>query len=160
MDYIMTDLTKTLANLVKTNNGLFKSDAQAQFVRSIAGDEYGSGGNVYGNSYSLHYMLDSTGVVSVHKNTVAKGLVLVWERVTAGVESVQDAKEIKRLKRLIKSIQKSMDDRQASWDSGEYIAHRNSPASLAGAKMLFSARQSVEQETLNAAKKALAALQN
>jgi hypothetical protein len=105
-------------------------------------------------------MLDSTGVVSVYKNTVARGLVLVWERVTAGVVSVQDAKEIKRLKRLIKSIQKSMDDRQASWDSGEYIAQRNSPASLAGAKMLFSARQSVEQETLDAAKKALAALQN
>ena len=130
----MTDLTKTLANLVKTNNGLFKSDTQAQFVRSIAGDEYVSGGNVYGNSYSLHYMLDSTGVVSV-----------------------QDAKEIKRLKRLIKSIQKSMADRQASWDSGEYIAQSNT---LAGAKMMFSARQSVEQETLDAAKKALAALQN
>ena len=153
----MTDLTKTLANLVKTNNGLFKSDAQAQFIRSIAGDEYVSGGNVYGKSYSLHYMLDSTGVVSVYKNTVAKGLVLVWERVTAGVVSVQDAKEIKRLKRLIKSIQKSMDDRQASWDSGEYIAQSNT---LAGAKMMFSARQSVEQETLDAAKKALAALQN
>lgn len=153
----MTDLTKTLANLVKTNNGLFKSDAQAQFIRSIAGDEYVSGGNVYGKSYSLHYMLDSTGVVSVYKNTVAKGLVLVWERVTAGVVSVQDAKEIKRLKRLIKSIQKSMDDRQASWDSGEYIAQSNT---LAGAKMMFSARQSVEQETLDAAKKALASLQN
>ncbi len=151
----MTDLTKTLANLVKTNNGLFKSDAQAQFIRSIAGDEYVSGGNVYGKSYSLHYMLDSTGVVSVYKNTVAKGLV--WERVTAGVVSVQDAKEIKRLKRLIKSIQKSMDDRQASWDSGEYIAQSNT---LAGAKMMFSARQSVEQETLDAAKKALASLQN
>ncbi len=148
----MTDLTKTLANLVKTNNGLFKSDAQAQFIRSIAGDEYV---NVYGNSYNLHYVLDSTGVVSVYKNTVAKGLV--WERVTAGVVSVQDAKEIKRLKRLIKSIQKSMDDRQASWDSGEYIAQSNT---LAGAKMLFSARQSVEQETLDAAKKALASLQN
>ncbi len=153
----MTDLTKTLANLVKTNNRLFKSDAQAQFIRSIAGDEYVSGGNVYGNSYNLHYMLDSTGVVSVHKNTVAKGLVLVWERVTAGVVSVQDAKEIKRLKRLIKSIQKSMDDRQASWDSGEYIAQSKT---LAGAKMMFSARQSVEQETLDAANKALAALQN
>ena len=153
----MTDLTKTLANLVKTNNGLFKSDAQAQFIRSIAGDEYVSGGNVYGKSYSLHYMLDSTGVVSVYKNTVAKGLVLVWERVTAGVVSVQDAKEIKRLKRLIKSIQKSMDDRQASWDAGEYVAQSNT---LAGAKMMFSARQSVEQETLDAAKKALAALQN
>lgn len=153
----MNDLTKTLANLVKTNNGLFKSEAQAHFIKSVAGAEYVSGGNVYGKSYSLHYMLDSTGVVSVYKNTVAKGLVLVWERVTAGVVSVQDAKEIKRLKRLIKSIQKSMDDRQASWDSGEYIAQSNT---LAGAKMMFSARQSVDQETLDAAKKALAALQN
>lgn len=130
----MNDIAITLANLVKTNNGLFKSEAQAHFIKSVAGAEYVSGGNVYGNSYSLHYMLDSTGVVSV-----------------------QDAKEIKRLKRLIKSIQKSMDDRQASWDSGEYTAHRKS---LAGPKMLFSARQSVEQETLDAAKKALAALQN
>ena len=153
----MTDFTKTLANLVKTNNGLFKSEAQAHFIKSVAGAEYVSGGNVYGKSYSLHYTLDSTGVVSVHKNTVAKGLVLVWERATAGVVSVQDAKEIKRLKRLIKSIQKSMDDRQASWDSGEYIAQSNT---LAGAKMMFSARQSVEQETLDAAKKALASPQN
>lgn len=150
----MNDIAITLANLVKTNNGLFKSEAQGHFIQSVAGAEYV---NIYGNSYNMHYMLDSTGVVSVYKNTVAKGLVLVWERVTAGVVSVQDAKEIKRLKRLIKSIQKSMDDRQASWDSGEYIAQSNT---LAGAKMMFSARQSVEQETLDAAKKALAALQN
>ena len=66
-------------------------------------------------------------------------------------------KEIERLKRMIKSIQKSMAERQASWDSGEYAAQYNT---LAGAKMLFSARQSVEQEALDAAKKALAALQN
>lgn len=153
----MNNIAITLANLTKTNNGLFKSEAQAHFIKSVVGTQYVSGGAVYGNSYSMHYNLDSTGVVSVYKNTASKGLVLVWERVTAGAVSVQDAKEIKRLKRLIKSIQKSMAERQASWDSGEYAAQCNT---LAGAKMLFSAQQSVEQETLDAANKAIAALQN
>jgi hypothetical protein len=39
-------IATALANLVKTNNGLFKSEAQAHFIKSVAGAEYVSGGNV------------------------------------------------------------------------------------------------------------------
>ena len=151
----MTDLSKTLANLVKTNNGLFKSDAQAQFVQSIAGVEYVSGGSMHGNSYTMFYSIDSLGVTAVRKSTVAKGLVLVWERVSADKTSIQDAKEIKRLTRLIKTIQKSIDERQASWDSGEYVAQSNS---FAAAKMLFGSMQIVDMNRIENAKIALAAL--
>ena len=56
----------------------------------------------------------------VQKQTVAKGLVLVWERVEAGQVSIQDAREIKRIQRLIRQTEQSMASREASRAAGEY----------------------------------------
>lgn len=154
----MTNIAKTLANLVKTNNGLFKSEAQAKFLTEVVGTEYVVGGTVMGNQFTLYYDLNSTGVTSVRKYTVGKGFTTTWERVVDGTVSVQDAKEIKRLKRLAKSVEKSMSDRQAYWDSGEYV--RECGATIENAKSLFDNRQLAEQMQLNEIVAALAKFSN
>lgn len=112
-------IAQSLANLVKTNNGFFKSAAQAAFITS-QGSEFTASGTVGKNGYTVFYTVDKKGVVKVEKQTVAKGLVLQWERAEEGQVSVQDLKEIKRIKRLIKQTETSIAERLESYKAGEY----------------------------------------
>ena len=66
-------------------------------------------------------------------------------------------KEIKRLARLVVTIQKFMDDCQASWDSGEYIA---AFSDVGVAELMFVANRAASRQHLAIAERALAALQN
>ena len=117
-------VAQSFANLVKTNNGFFKSEAQAKFLLSqCVNNQFATGGVVHRNSYTIFYVCDSTGVVRVEKQTTAKGLVVQWERRVAGKMSLQDEKEIKRLRRLIKQTQASIDERRASIAAGKYNAN-------------------------------------
>lgn len=114
---------KSFASLVKTNNGKFKSEAQAKFLLSQCRDgQFITSGHVHGNLYTLFYVCDNTGVVRVEKQTNAKGLVTQWERREEGKVSVQDQKEIKRLKRLLKGIELSIKERRESVAKGEYAS--------------------------------------
>lgn len=117
----MNDLNISFASLVKSNNGLFKSPAQAKFLLSQCDNGvYVGGGAVHGNTFQLHYICDAKGVVRVQKFTNAKGLETLWERKEQGNVTVQDVKEIARLKRDIKKVEKSIAERQAAWQSGQY----------------------------------------
>ena len=112
---------KSFASLVKSNNGKFKSDAQAKFLLSQCRDgQFITGGRVHGNSYTLFYVCDNTGVVRVEKQTNAKGLVTQWERREEGKVSIQDEKEIKRLNRLLKDVELRIKERRESVASGKY----------------------------------------
>lgn len=117
----MSDIAHSFAHLVKTNNGLFKSPAQAQFLLSqCRGNEFVAMGDTYGNGYTIFYICDHQGVVRVQKQTVAQGLTTQWERRVEGQVTLQDAKEIKRLQRLIRQTEKSMAERTASRAAGQY----------------------------------------
>lgn len=81
----MDNLAASFASLVKSNNGLFKSEKQAAFLLSVCQDAgtFYTGGQVYGNSYSLQYNCDNAGVVSVEKYLPKTGkIVLTWSRLT------------------------------------------------------------------------------
>ena len=117
----MSNVAQSFANIVKTNNGLFKSPAQAAFLLSqCSNGEYVTSGITYRSSYALFYTVDEQGVVRVQKQTAAKGLSTEWERCVAGQTSVQDAKEIKRLKRLIKQTERTIAEREAARAAGEF----------------------------------------
>lgn len=105
---------KSFASLVKANNGLFKSTKQSEFLLSkCEGGQYISPGNVYGNNYIITYHCDDKGVTKVVKYTFSNcKTVITWERLEDGKVTVQDAKEIKRIKREIKSRQKLVNDRE------------------------------------------------
>ena len=145
----MGTIAQSFANLVKTNNGFFKSAAQANFLLSQSSYEYVSCGSVMGNSFNMHYTCDDRGVTMVRKYTKAKGFATTWERKVEGVVSLQDAKEIKRLLRLVKSTTASIVSRQASWDSGKYASEFHNPE---GAKMVFDTSMNAEQAQLVAIK--------
>ena len=117
----MDPIAQSFANIVKTNNGRFKSQAQRNLLlNQCDGNQFVTMGTVGRNGYTLFYTCDLEGVVRVQKQTVARGLVLTWERVEAGQVSIQDAREIKRIKRLIKQTEQSMTSREASRAAGEY----------------------------------------
>ena len=117
----MSEFAASFASLVKTRNGRFKSAAQAQFLQSKCnGGEYVAMGTVHGNAYTIFYQCDTEGEVRVQKQTTRKGLVTEWERAQAGVQSVQDAKESKRIQRLIQQAERSIAERQAAWLAGQY----------------------------------------
>ena len=81
----MDNLAASFASLVKSNNGLFKSEKQAAFLLSVCQDAgtFYTGGQVYGNSYSLQYNCDDSGVVSVEKYLPKTGkIVITWSRLT------------------------------------------------------------------------------
>lgn len=121
-----TELDISFASLVKSNNGLFKSDAQAKFLLSKCdGKEYITGGSMYGNTFQLTYYCDNRGVTKVEKYTKAAGPKIQWTRKEAGTLSVQDEKELKRLNRLLKQTEKSIADREASMKAGTYHADKS-----------------------------------
>lgn len=121
-----TELDISFASLVKSNNGKFKSDAQAKFLLSKCdGNEYISGGSVYGNTFQLIYHCDNQGITKVEKYTKATGSKIQWERKEAGTLSVQDEKELKRLNKLLKQTEKSIADRESSMKAGTYHANKS-----------------------------------
>lgn len=134
----MSQIAQSFANIVRTNNGAFKSAAQAQFLLSqCQGNEFVTSGTVGRNGYTLFYTCDAQGVVSVKKQTVARGLVLQWERVAEGQVSIQTLKEIKRIKRLIRQTEQSMAERETSRAAGKYPS-----------EALFQEAQGRDQEAL------------
>lgn len=144
----MSQIAQSFANIVKTNNGSFKSAAQAAFLLSqCTGFEFVTTGTVGRNVYTLFYTCDDQGVTRVQKQTVAKGLVVQWERVEAGQVSIQDAREIKRIKRLIKQTEQSITERSASRAAGQYPN-----------ELLFSEAQERDQRSLQELNQMLAAL--
>lgn len=121
----MNDIAKSLSYLVKTNNGMFKSEAQASFLKSkLDKGTLIDIGSTYGNPYVITYFCDDKGVTKVEKHGTKSGKSeITWERKVEGKTSAQDEKEIKRIKRLIKQAEKSIASRQSSWESGEYNAN-------------------------------------
>ena len=98
----MNNLATSFASLVKSNNGLFKSEKQAAFLLSVCQDAgtFHTGGQVYGNSYSLEYNCDDSGVVSVKKYLPKTGkIVITWSRLTpAEFAADQAAKAVAKAK--------------------------------------------------------------
>lgn len=121
----MSEIAKSFATLVKSNNGAFKSEKQASFLLSqCEGNSYIACASLYGNSYDNTYICDNVGVVRVEHYTKATGVKIVWERVEAGKTSVQESKEFKRINREIKRIEKSIAEREAAksrYDGKEWL---------------------------------------
>jgi hypothetical protein len=117
----MNDITISFASLVKSNKGYFKSEKQAEFLNSqLDNGVHISYGTVWGANYQLAYACDAKGVVTVTKSTAANGAKVIWQRVVDGCISVQDAKETKRIARMIAQIEKIIVSRDAAVASGEY----------------------------------------
>jgi len=105
----MSNLSISFASLVKNNNGLFKSEKQADFLLSRCnGNTYETSGRVGRSSFYMDYFCDEQGIIKVTKRTDKKGTVLTWERREDGKLAIQDKKEIASIKRTLKQEQQSL----------------------------------------------------
>lgn len=92
----MSNVAVSFASLVKSNNGMFKSEAQAKFLLSQCQEEntFVCGGNVYNSSFTMFYICDIQGVVKVEKYTPKSGkTTTTWERLTVDQFQVKVAND-------------------------------------------------------------------
>lgn len=113
-------LSSSFAYLVKNNNGAFKSEAQSNFLLSQCNCDKKFIDDAPKDSV-VFYSCDDAGVFLVERYSLKTGKTKKeWERKVAGVISVQDEKEIKRLQRLLAQTQKTIAKRNAAFADGEY----------------------------------------
>lgn len=141
---------KSVESLIKTNNGFFKSDKQAEFLISQLSKNNIFVGSVYGNTFNITYVFDEKGIIKKEQyNIKTSKTEITWERKVAGVLTVQQEKKIKSLKRRI-SIEKrnlklrlaEREDEYKSYklqcahfeDGGEYLIQKNEEAIEQGKK--------------------------
>ena len=124
----MSDIGISLASLVKSNNGIFKSEKQAQFLHSKTNDGVAIVGEIcYGHSYFTEYHLDASGVLKVVRLNKA-GRKVMWERAGSVEVPIQVSKELNRLKRMHKEVSIRVHEIQELMDTNE--VYRVSMAAL------------------------------
>lgn len=139
----MSNVAVSFASLVKSNNGMFKSEAQAKFLLSQCQEEntFFVGGQVYNNSYTLSYNCDSLGVVSVEKYLPKSGkTTTTWERLTVEQFQAKVAND--------KAIKEANSSREAE-SQAKYQARTDAfNHALVIAQNLVSAKSSVPLEVI------------
>lgn len=113
-------VAKSFAHLVKNNNGAFESEAQAKFLLSQCDketkfvDDTPKGAVVF-------YHCDDRGVTFVERYNMTDGKTKrEWGRKVAGKLTVQDDREIKRLRRMKKDTEESIAARDIAYAKGDY----------------------------------------
>lgn len=117
----MNDLLISCLSLAKRNNGMFKSQAQADFIISKANSQDGMIGHVTSgyNSCPVFATFDEKGILKIVKST-KKGDVIMFERKIEGQLTDKELKEIKHLEKLQKKIEKDYLQKKKSFEEGSY----------------------------------------
>lgn len=112
-----TDLKMSVLGLAKNNNGMFKSEKQASFLKSIINRSEGLIGHTeHGRPYFAYY--DDKGITKVE---VGNPPELYWERKEVGILRPEDIKTIKSLQRQIKQLEKEISSREVELQNGTYM---------------------------------------
>lgn len=119
----MENVQISIESLIKSNNGFFKSEKQAEFLISELKAQYGNQfvSSIYNNSVIISYEWDDKGIISKSNQSVKKNSVkVVWKRKVEGELSIAEQESVKQLKRNIKKIQKNISNRNESFERGDY----------------------------------------
>ena len=119
----MDNIQLSIENLIKTNNGFFKSDAQKALLTAELKKEIGNvfTASQYGSTVILTYLFDESGIIGKEKTSVKTSkTTLVWERKQVGKMSLEDAKNIKHYKKEIKQLEKAIAARNTAFEAGDY----------------------------------------
>ena len=117
----MSSISISIFSLAKNNNGLFKSEKQANFILQILQDRQnyiGAADSGY-NSCPIFAYADKLGITKIVKST-NKGNKAMFERKVEGVISPLEAKKIKSKNRRIKKLEKQLAERLKAFDNGAY----------------------------------------
>lgn len=119
----MESVQISLENLIKTNNGFFKSDAQAEFLLSKLKEEFGNTfiTSVYNNSVIITYEYDEKGIVRKTNTSIKKQTTkVVWERKIEGKRSIEEERKLKQIKKEISRLKTSISCRLKAKQNGSY----------------------------------------
>lgn len=115
------EILKSIFGLAKSNNGFFKSEKQAAFLISQMSEFSGCIGHANSgyNSCPIFASWDEKGITKIVKSA-KNGDVIMFERKQKGILTSLEIKEIKRLDRKIKALEKEVKERKKSFDDGNY----------------------------------------
>lgn len=119
----MESVQISLENLIKTNNGFFKSDAQAEFLLSKLKEEFGNTfiTTMYNNSVIITYEYDEKGIVRKTNTSIKKQTnKVVWERKIEGKLSIEEEQKLKQIKKEISRLKKAISNRLEAKRNGSY----------------------------------------
>jgi hypothetical protein len=115
------EISKSIFALAKSNNGLFKSEKQSDFLisqlKKFEGC-IGHGDSGY-NSCPIFASWDDKGVTKIIKSS-KNGDVLMFERKQEGILTFLEIKKIKSLQRKLKKLKKEIEEKQISFEDGSY----------------------------------------
>lgn len=113
----MSSISISIFSLAKNNNGLFKSEKQANFILQILQDRqnYIAAADSGYNSCPIFAYADKLGITKI-----VKGNKAMFERKVEGVISPLEAKKIKSKNRRIKKLEKQLAERLKAFENGEY----------------------------------------
>lgn len=147
-EVVGNSLAQSIYGLVKSNNGLFKSDAQANFLKSQLDRSSGvfGSGSAYGNSYTDFAEYDDKGIVRITRKAFKTGKESTfWERKVQGKLTPADEKAVRYYNKEIKKLEQSIARRQAAKAEFEEKGLMN----------LYREREQAELDRLNGFKQAL-----
>jgi hypothetical protein len=111
------DLKISVLDLAKNNNGMFKSEKQGSFLKSMIDQREGLVGHTeHGRPYFAEY--DDRGITKITVGT--RPSELYWERKEQGILRPADVKSIKNFQRKIKELEKEIASREAGLKDGSY----------------------------------------
>lgn len=111
-------LVKTMHNLIKTNEGKFKSEKQAIFLESILNSQGGFLGWTEAGS-QIYSEYDKLGFIKVFKS-LKNGEEIIFERSVEGKLTSIEVKNLASYKRELKKIRLQYTNRIQSWEDGTY----------------------------------------
>lgn len=115
------EISVSIFGLAKNNNGFFKSEKQAKFLISQMEKMSTCIGHVSSgfNSCPVFATWDEKGITALVKST-KNGDVVMFERKLDGVLTSIEAKEMKRISKRIKDLEREINERQDRFNSGQY----------------------------------------
>lgn len=122
----LDDLSKSIFGLTKNNNGFFKSEAQAKFLISQIKNYDGLIGYANSGHHSIPIFAeyDEKGITKLVKYSNDKSLkdknVVVFERKSENSLNALEVKELNKYKRSLKQLERELNDKITSWESGNY----------------------------------------
>lgn len=112
------DLVKSMYNLIKTNEGKFKTEKQAKFLKSVLDSQDGFLGWTQAGS-QIHSEYDVLGFIKVSK-LLKNGEEIIFERSVEGKLTSLEVKNLASYKRELKKIRLQYTNSIQSWEDGTY----------------------------------------
>lgn len=124
----MENIYKSFQNLANYNNGIFKSEKQAEFLTKYADERDGCIGHLKGNGNPVFVKLDDKGILEMYyQSKTKKGFTypVIFQREIKGQLNDMQKKNINRLEKLILKIEKEIKRHKESFEDGSYDGFRS-----------------------------------